>query len=129
MKEILSMEKLLSLRDKLDIKVLFILVFIILNLYYLVIKEELYESKTVLMVRDLSSSAPSANLGLDILGVGSSSQLQDSMVVQEYLLSLDMFLLLDTEFSIIGHYKSSELDFFERLSPGAKIEKSFCEEN
>lgn len=106
-------------------KVIFLLIFVLLSLYFLVIKAELYESKTSLMVRDISSSTPSASsLGLSILGVGSSSQLQDSMVVQEYLLSLDMFLLLDKEFKLIEHYKSNQLDLIERLSSSATMEES-----
>ncbi len=102
----------------------FSFIFILLSLYFLVIKSELYESKTALMVRDLSSSSPDASLGLAILGAGSSSQLQDSMVVEEYLMSLDMLKRLDKEFGLIAHYKSDALDFIERLADDATMEKT-----
>ncbi|MEA2018436.1 MAG: hypothetical protein U9N59_08300 [Campylobacterota bacterium] len=105
-------------------RLFFVTLFLFALTYAMFIKAELYESKTALMVRDLSSSSPTANLGLSILGAGSNSQLQDSMVVQEYLLSLDMFLLLDKEFGLIEHYKSDELDFIERLSSDATMEKT-----
>jgi len=94
------------MKKKLDSRFIFIAIFVVLSLYFLVIKAELYESKTTLMVRDLSSSSTASSLGLSLLGVGSSSQLQDSMVVQESLISLDMFLLLDKEFNLAEHYKS-----------------------
>ena len=112
------------MKKVLDTRSIFAIIFMLLSLYFLVIKAELYESKTALMVRDLSSSSPAASLGLSILGVGTSSQLQDSMVVQEYLLSLDMFLLLDKEFGLIEHYKSNQLDFIERLTRDATMEKT-----
>jgi len=111
------------MKKKLDSRVIFIAIFVVLSLYFLVIKAELYESKTTLMVRDLSSSSTASSLGLSLLGVGSSSQLQDSMVVQESLISLDMFLLLDKEFNLAEHYKSDKLDFIERLASDATMEK------
>ena len=108
----------------LKIRFIFFVLFLSAVTYTLFLKAELYESQTALMVRDLSKSSPSASLGLTLLGAGSSSQLQDSMLVQEYLLSLDMFLLLDKEFHLIKHYKSDRLDFIERLSLNATMEQS-----
>ena len=102
----------------------FLVLFLLAVTYTMIIKSELYESKTTIMVRDLSSSSTASSLGLSLLGVGSSSQLQDSMVVQEYLLSLDTFLLLDKEFHLIEHYKSDKLDFLERLPSDATMEKT-----
>ncbi|RLA82233.1 MAG: hypothetical protein DRG78_07780 [Epsilonproteobacteria bacterium] len=112
--------------SKLKTRFLFILLFLFAFTYTMFLKTELYESKTVVMVRDLSSSSPTASLGLTILGAGSSSQLQDSMVVQEYLQSLDMFLLLDKEFKLIKHYKSDKLDFIERLASDATMEEALA---
>ncbi|MEA3228916.1 MAG: hypothetical protein U9P38_07585, partial [Campylobacterota bacterium] len=105
-------------------RIFFISIFIVAFAYTIFLKTELYESKTALIVRDLSAPAPSANLGLSMLGMGSNSQLQDSMVVQEYLLSLDTFLLLDKEFGLIKHYKSENLDCIERLALDATMEES-----
>lgn len=109
-----------TLKTRMIFSVLFLLAFI----YIMFLKAELYESKTALMVRDLSASSSASSLGLSILGASSNSQLQDSMVVQEYLLSLDMFLLLDKEFELTKHYKSDELDFIERLSSNATTEET-----
>ncbi len=107
----------------LDMRALFLVVFLLLNIYYLAVKPELYESRTSLMVRDLGSSSSSATIGLSILGAGDDSVLKDSMVVQEYLESLDMFLLLDNEHKLKVHYKSGNLDIIERLNADATIEK------
>lgn len=105
-------------------RLFFSLLFLLALTYTMLIKSELYESQTALMVRDLSSAPQATGLGLSLLGVGSSSQLQDSMVVQEYIMSLDMFLLLDKEFSIASHYRSDALDFIERLAYDATMEKT-----
>ena len=122
-KDVVARSQLDSRYSTLKSRLFFITLFIVSLTYIMFLKAELYESKTALMVRDLSSPSPSANLGLSILGVGSSSQLQDSMVVKEYLHSLDMFLRLDREFGLIKHYKSKELDFLERLGDDATMEK------
>jgi len=107
----------------LNIKALFIVLFVLLTSYYLFIKAELYESKTALIVRDLSSSSSPEGFGLSLLGMGPSSQLQDSLVVEEYLLSLDVFTLLDDRFQLSKHFKSDQLDMLERLSSDAPLEK------
>ena len=105
------------------IKGLFLLLFIATSAYYLLIKSELYESKSALMVRDISTAPTGDSLGLSLLGMGSSSQLQDSMVVEEYLLSLDVFYTLDQQFQLIKHFKSEKLDIIERLSEDATMEE------
>ena len=104
------------MKKSLYIKILFSLLFVLLSTYYLLIKSELYESQTALMVRDLSSVAPSASFGLSILGGGPDSQTQDSMVVEEYLLSHDMFAKVDETFNLSSHYKGNALDLYERLA-------------
>jgi len=109
---------------KINSKIVFLIIFILLSIYFLFIKAELYESQSALIVRDLSSSSSASSIGLKLLGVGSSSQLQDSMVVQEFLESLDMFLILDKKFGLIQHYKSDKIDFIERLESDATMEKA-----
>ena len=106
-----------------DTRALFIVNFVLLTSYYLFVKAELYESKAALVVRDLSSSASPEGFGLSLLGMGTSSQLQDSLVVEEYLLSLDVFILLDRKFELIEHFKGEDLDVVERLSSDVTMEK------
>lgn len=109
---------------RINSKIVFLAAFVMLSIYFLLIKAELYESQSALIVRDLSSASPASSLGLQLLGVGSSSQLQDSMVVKEFLESLDMFLILDKEFGLIKHYKSDKIDFIERLGADATMEEA-----
>lgn len=104
------------------IQLFFIVVFLLLNLYYLVIKSELYESRTSLFVKDLLSNSSTSSLGLSLLGAGVSSQTQDSKIIEEYLLSLDMYKLLDEQFHLSEHYKSNAIDFVQRLYFQAKQE-------
>lgn len=98
--------------------------FFLLSIFYvLVIKSELYESKTALIVKDMKSNTASDTLGLSLLGVGSSSQLQDSKVVETYLKSLDLYKVLDQKFHLTQHYKSDAVDFISRLSEDATQEE------
>jgi len=98
-------------------------VFILLNVYFLVIKSELYESKTALIVRDMGQASPASTFGLSLLGMGGSSQLKDSMIVQEYLESLDMYKQVDKKFALTKHYKSEAVDFIERLPKDTTTEE------
>lgn len=100
----------------------FIAIFLLLSIYFLFIKSELYESKTALIVSDLSTAPSASSLGLSLLGMGTSSQLQDSMIVEEYLKSLDVYKLLDANFNLTEHYKSTTLDIIERLPEDATSE-------
>jgi capsular polysaccharide transport system permease protein len=101
----------------------FLTIFILLNLYFLVIKSELYESRTEIIVKDLSTATNSSSLGLSLLGMGASSQLQDSRIVEAYLKSLDVYTLVDQKFHLTEHYKSDALDFIERLDDDATREE------
>lgn len=102
---------------------IFLILFIMLNFYFLVIKSELYESKTELIVKDLTSAPSTSSLGLSLLGVGTSSQLQDSKIVEAYLKSLDIYTLVDQEFNLTNHYKSDAIDLIERLDSNTNIEE------
>jgi len=104
------------------LQILFLSLFVVLNLYFLVIKSELYESKTALLVKDMSSSSANSSIGLSLLGMGASSQVQDSKVVEEYLKSFDIYKRLDEKFGLSEHYKSNKLDFIERLAQDATQE-------
>ncbi|WP_304544100.1 hypothetical protein [Sulfurimonas microaerophilic] len=108
---------------KLKLRFAFILVFLVSSFYVVFLKSELYESKTALVVRDMNQNPTSSTLGLSLLGMGSSSQLQDSKIVEEYLKSLDVYTLVDQKFHLTQHYKSDAIDFVERLPEDATQEK------
>lgn len=107
---------------KFRLRFIFAIVFLLSSFYVLILKSELYESKTALIVRDMSQNTSASSLGLSLLGVGSSSQLQDSKIVEEYLKSLDVYQLVDQKFQLTQHYKSDAIDFVERLPQDATTE-------
>ncbi|HFU77044.1 MAG TPA: hypothetical protein ENK68_00885, partial [Epsilonproteobacteria bacterium] len=105
------------------VRLFFLVLFLAVTTYYLSVKSELYESKTALIVRSMAQNTPASTLGLSLLGMGNSSELQDSMIVEEYLKSLDMFKEVDAKFSLSEHYKSKAIDFVERLPQDATMEE------
>jgi len=105
------------------IRLFFLVVFLAVMTYYLSIKSELYESSTALIVRSMAQSSPASTLGLSLLGMGNSSQLQDSMIVEEYLKSLDMYKEVDAKFALTKYYDSDAIDFIERLPKDATMEE------
>ena len=107
---------------KFRLRFIFVVIFLLSSVYVLFIQSELYESKTALIVRDLSQNSTASTLGLSLLGVGNSSQLQDSKIVEEYLKSLDVYQLVDKKFHLTQHYKSDAIDFIERLPQDATRE-------
>lgn len=107
---------------KFILRFVFVLIFLLSSIYVLFVESELYESKTALIVRDMSQTTTASTLGLSLLGMGSSSQLQDSKIVEEYLKSLDVYQLVDKKFHLTQHYKSDAIDFVERLPQDATTE-------
>lgn len=105
-------------------RLIYATVFIIVTTYMLLIRTELFESHTALLVEELDASAPTAGLGLALLGAGPSSQLQDSKVVEEYLHSTDMLIKLDKKFNLISEFKSDQYDIVQRVLSDATLEKS-----
>lgn len=105
------------------VRLFFLVLFLLVTTYYMGIKSELYESTTALMVRSLNQSSPVSSLGLSFLGMGNSSQLQDSMIVEVYLKSLDMYKQVNAKFALTKHYESDAVDFVERLSKNATTEE------
>ncbi len=112
--------------SRMVVRVSFLLLFLSTSGYFLLLKSELFESRTAVIVRDIGSSAPAGGMELAILGMGSSSQLQDSKVVEEFLRSLDLFQVLDRQFSLVTHFKSDDLDLLERLSADATVEDNLA---
>lgn len=104
-------------------KVVFLLFLFISLFYVLCIKSELYESKSSLIVKDMQTGTTTDTLGLSLLGIGSSSQLQDSKIVEAYLQSPDLYQVLDYQFNLTRYYKSDALDFISVLPIDATFEE------
>jgi capsular polysaccharide transport system permease protein len=107
--------------EKIRLRFLFISLFLVSLAYILFVKTELYQSQTSIIVKDMNAKAPS--LDLNILGTGVSSQTQDAKIIEAYLKSEDIYILLDKEFRLTEHYKSDVLDIVSRLNSDASKEE------
>ena len=107
--------------ETLRLRAVFLASFLLVAGYFMCIKSELYESDASIVVKDLNQKSVNA-LGLSLLGAGASSQMQDSMILEDYLLSPDVLKLLDARFRLDAYYRSDALDPLSRLGSSATQE-------
>lgn len=98
-----------------NIRIFFLVAFIVSVIYVLFIESERYQSSSSVLLKDLSSSQSSSGFDLSLLGASTSSQMQDSMVLETYLKSPELLDKLDKKFDLRKYYESDELDFINRL--------------
>jgi len=85
------------------------------TIYYIVfIETEKYESKMVILIKDLSQEQTVSPLGA-LLSSGSESS-KDAKLLEVYIKSNHMYTLLDQKFNLTEYYKSDEIDILNRLS-------------
>jgi len=85
-------------------------------IYYItVIKTEKYESKMILIIKDLSQEQSVSPFGSLLLPGGSESQ-KDARLLEVYMKSNDMYELLDKEFNLTSYYSSQTIDTLNRLN-------------
>ena len=97
-------------------KLLFLALFFYILYYISFIQTEKYESKSIIMVKDLSKEQTSSPLGSLLMAGAGSESMSDAMLLSVYIKSSDMFNLLDKEFNLTAYYSGSEIDMFNRLS-------------
>ncbi len=97
-----------------------VLIFLLACLYYTVIASDRFvsEAKVIIRQADPMRSLPDS---FSLLGLGNSNN-QDTLVVQEYLRSLDMLKTLDERLALKKHYQSHSADWFSRLADDASQE-------
>jgi capsular polysaccharide transport system permease protein len=78
------------------------------------VKTEKYESSTIVMVKDLSKQQTTTPFGAMLLAGGSGAT-QDSMLLNLYIRSSDMFGLLNKEFNLSAYYSGELIDIYSRL--------------
>lgn len=98
---------------KLFLRFFFLVIFGLGTLYIASIETERYESKSIALLKDLSEKQK-MNISEILLGE-SSATMQDSKVLELYFRSHEMFNYLNDEYNLTKHYKSEELDGFQRL--------------
>lgn len=103
-------------------KLFFLSTFISITYYIYFIKTEKYESKSIIMIKDISGGQSMSPLGT-LLSVGSSKSMQDAKLLEVYIQSAEMYNLVNKEFDLSSYYSSSQIDILHRLSDGVKIFK------
>jgi len=107
-------------KNLIGLKLIFIVIFVIVAFYILAIKTEKYQSTATVIIKDLSQQQSANMLGSMILGQ-SSSVMQESMLLEIYVKSMEMFSLLDKKHNLTNYYTSQQLDTVQRLSKDALL--------
>ena len=101
------------------IKLIFLSVFLgtflAIAYYILYIETEKYQSKSTVMVKDISQEQSVSPLGA-LLSTGSSESVRDAKLLEVYINSSDMYHILDREFKLNQYYASELIDPIHRLS-------------
>ena len=103
---------------------IFVLLPLLTVLIYLIeIVKVKYASNASFLVKDLSSGTSANVSAMGLLGLGTSSEMQDSKIIEDYFLSLDLLKLIDQEFNLEAHYRSEKTDILERLPEDSSTER------
>jgi capsular polysaccharide transport system permease protein len=98
-----------------NVRFLFIFLFPFLGLsgYVVFLQTELYESKTTVLIKDVKAGQSQADM-LSAMMPTTSSNMQDSKLIEKYIYSIEMFEQINQKFALKVHYMSNNLDFLER---------------
>ncbi len=93
-------------------------------LYALFFAKPTYETETNLIVRENQGGAGSVLPGFAtaLLGLGGSTSLEDSMILESYLQSAAFIEFADAELGLRLHFKTAPLDPIRRLDQDAEAE-------
>jgi len=92
---------------------LFLIPFTLGSVYILYFESELFKSSSTILIKDVKSPQINSNL-FGTIFPNSSSNMQDSMLIEKYIYSWEMFNLIDGEFNLTKHYMGKDLDFLQR---------------
>ncbi|NEW60009.1 hypothetical protein GSY74_01820 [Sulfurovum sp. bin170] len=92
----------------------FLLPFFVLSSYILFIQTELYKSASTVLIKDLKQSSTPTDM-LTALMPTSSSNIQDSKLIEKFIYSTEMFKKVDKKFFLKAHYMSYKIDFLQRM--------------
>ena len=84
--------------------------------YIFFIETEKFESKSVIMIKDLSSGQTVSPLGSLLSGGLDNKTLQDAKLLEVYIKSGEMYAFIDKEFNLTSYYQSDKIDPLHRLS-------------
>jgi len=98
---------------KIFLKLLFSAVFIIVTAYIVHFETERYATTSIVWLKDLSASKE-VDISSAVLGQSSDS-MEESAVIELFILSSEMYDFLDKKYNLSEYYTSEKLDFFQRL--------------
>ena len=104
---------------KMILKLFFTAIFFTIASYIVYLETERYESVSITLLKDLSKKQE-MDLGTMLLGQ-TSSNMQDSKVVELYIRSNEMFTFIDEKYDLSTHYTSDKLDAVQRLYTDTQI--------
>lgn len=96
-------------------KLFFLFSFLFTTFYIFYIETEKYESKSIIIIKDLAQDQSVSTLGSLLLS-SSSSGMKDAMLLEVYIQSYEMYTLLNQEFNLTDYYSGEKIDIFNRLS-------------
>ncbi len=92
---------------------LFLIPFLGLSYYVGFVESELYESSSIILIKDLKSPTMPTNMITTLLP-NANSNMQDSKLIEKYIYSIEMFNKIDRKFKLKEHYMSRDIDFLQR---------------
>ncbi|MEM7547121.1 MAG: hypothetical protein AAF367_16450 [Pseudomonadota bacterium] len=96
----------------------------IVGWYYFEKATDMYEAESTLVFK--SGSAAAASGGGFLSGIlGGAGSPQDSVALQEYILSRDILRRLDAEHGWIAHFQSEDIDEIHRLKADATLDDAY----
>ncbi|HFU76392.1 MAG TPA: hypothetical protein ENK66_09125 [Arcobacter sp.] len=99
----------------LSLKLFFFILFFFVIYYIVFLQTEKYESRTTIIIKDISQEQSVSAFGSLLMSSGSES-MQDAMLLEVYIRSDDMYELLDQEYRLTEYYTSDDIDILNRLS-------------
>jgi len=104
---------------KILLKLFFTAIFFTIASYIIYVETERYESVSITLLKDLSKKQE-MDLGSMLLGQ-TSSNMQDSKVLELYIRSNEMFTFIDEKYDLSAYYTSDKLDAVQRLYTDTQI--------
>jgi len=92
---------------------LFLLPFLFSSYYIIFVQTELHKSSSTVLIKDLKPSVAPSDM-LSAIMPTSSSNMQESKLLEKFIYSAEMFSMLDANFSLKEHYHSKKLDMLQR---------------
>jgi len=99
---------------EINLKKIFLFLTSLAIVYVVFIKTHLFVSNSSLIIKNIETSTQSPSL-LSMVTGQRNSNVQDAMIMKEYLNSFEMFAKVDSKFMLKKHYASKAQDIYARI--------------